>query len=171
MNTIQTTNRELISNVYVEMQESVYSIFRQMCIPEEDCEDLVQDVFVKVLKLDIIQEDCINALVVKIAYQKRIDYFRHRYYINKVHNNMTGWAMENSYYNTSAEVNDILRVEMKVMSRMSELDRKTYILSRFDDKTTEEIAMTLNMTKKAVDSRLYRTRKLVRNDLKKAIGY
>ena len=31
--------------------------------------------------------------------------------------------------------------------------------------------MTLNMTKKAVDSRLYRTRKLVRNDLKKAIGY
>ena len=171
MDTIQTKNREIIGQVYEEMRTDIYSIFRQACISEDDCDDLVQEVFVKVLTLDIIQPESLKALVARMAYQKRTDYFRHRYYVNKVHEDIRGWSMESSYVNTSAEVSDILRVEMKAVCCMSELDRKTYELSRFDDRTSEEIALTLNLTKKAVDSRLYRTRLLVRNTLKKAIGY
>jgi RNA polymerase sigma factor (sigma-70 family) len=171
MDTIQTKSREIIGQVYEEMRTDVYSIFRQACIPEEDCEDLVQEVFVKVLNLDIIQPESLKALVARMAYQKRTDYFRHRFFINKVHEDMRGWAMDCSYTNTVTEVNDILHIEMKAIHCMSDLDRKTYELSRFDDRTSEEIALTLNLTKKAVDSRLYRTRLLVRNTLKKAIGY
>lgn len=171
MDTIQTKNREIIGQVYEEMRTDIYSIFRQACIPEEDCEDLVQEVFVKVLNLDIIQPESLKALVARMAYQKRTDYFRHLYYINKVHADLQGWAMDSSYVNTNAEVNDILHIEMKAIHCMSDLDRKTYELSRFDDKTSDEIALTLNLTKKAVDSRLYRMRLLVRKTLKKAIGY
>ena len=171
MDTIQSKNREIIGHIYQEMRTDIYSIFRQACISEDDCEDLVQEVFVKVLNLDVIQPKSLKGLVARMAYQKRTDYFRHRYYINKVHADMLGWAMDNSYVNTDAEVSDILQVEMKAIRCMSELDKKTYALSRFDDKTSDEIAVTLNLTKNAVDSRLYRTRLLVRNTLKKAIGY
>ena len=171
MDTIRSKNREIIGQVYQEMRSDIYSIFRQACISEDDCEDLVQDVFVKILKLDAILPDSLKALVARMAYQKRIDYFRHRQYINKVNADMQGWNMEQSYVNTNAEVSDILRVEMKAIRCMAPLDRKTYELNRFDDKNSEEIALALNLTKKAVDSRLYRTRLLVRNSVKEAIGY
>ena len=171
MDAIHAKSREIIGQVYQEMRTDVYAIFRQACIPEDDCEDLVQDVFVKILKLDAILPDSLKALVARMAYQKRIDYFRHRQYINKVNADMQGWNMEQSYVNTNAEVSDILRVEMKAIRCMAPLDRKTYELNRFDDKNSEEIALALNLTKKAVDSRLYRTRLLVRNSVKEAIGY
>ena len=67
MDTIQTKNREIIGQVYEEMRTDIYSIFRQACIPEEDCEDLVQEVFVKVLNLDIIQPESLKALVARMA--------------------------------------------------------------------------------------------------------
>ena len=171
MDTIQSKNREIIGQVYKEMRTDIYSIFRQACISEADCEDLVQDVFVKILKLDAILPESLKALVARMAYQKRIDYFRHHAYIKKMNADMQGWNMEHSYVNTNAEVSDILHVEMKVIRCMSPLDRKTYELNRFEDKTSDEIALALNLTKKAVDSRLYRARLLVRNSVKEAIGY
>ena len=170
MDAIHAKNREIIGQVYQEMRTEIYSIFRQACIPEADCEDLVQDVFVKILKLDAILPDSLKALVARMAYQRRIDYFRHRQFINKVNIDMQGWDMEQSVVNTSAEVSDILRVELKAIRCMSKLDRKTYEMSRFDDKPAEEIALELHLSKKAVDSRLYRTRILVRSTVKKAIG-
>lgn len=170
MDTINSTNRQIIGKVYQEVRTELFSIFRQACIAADTCEDLVQEVFVKILDLDIIIADQLKALAVTIAYQKRTDYLRHRAYINKVKNNMMGWEMEKSYTNQEAEVNDILNVEMKVIRCMSDLDSKTYILSRFEEKTADEIALELTISKRAAESRLYRTRIAVREKVKKVVG-
>lgn len=171
METINSTNRQVIGQTYQQVRREIYAIFRQACIAEDTCEDLVQEVFVKIMGLDIIIADKLKGLAVKIAYQKRTDYLRHRAFINKVHKDMAGWQMECSYANTEAEVNDILSVEMKVVRCMSELDGKTYVLSRFEDKTADEIALELNLTKRAVESRLYRMRNEVKVQVRKVIGF
>ena len=170
METINTTNRQIIGQTYSEARNDIYAIFRQAGIAEDTCEDLVQEVFMKIMGLDVIIASQLKALAVRIAYQKRIDYLRHRAYINKLNADMTGWQMEQTYTNSEAEVNDILQTEMKVVSTMSRLDSQTYMLSRFEDKTAEEIARTLNLTKRAVESRLYRTRNMVRGEVKRVIG-
>lgn len=170
METILEKNRKTIGNIYDEIKMDLYAIFRQSCISKENCEDLVQEVFMKLLGLDIILEDHLKALAITIAYQKRTDYHRRRTYINKVKNDCS-WQIEKSYTNTDAEVNDILQVEMKVIRCMSELDKTTYKLSRFEEKSANEIAQTLNITKRAVESRLYRTRNMVRERVKKAINF
>ena len=84
---------------------------------------------------------------------------------------MTGWEMEKSYTNQEAEVNDIKQAEMKVIRCMSELDSKTYVMSRFEEKTADEIALELNLSKRAVESRLYRMRNAVRGEIRKVIGF
>lgn len=170
MTTIEQSNRQMIGNAYQQVRQEVFSIFRQACIAEDTCEDLVQEVFVKVLGMDVIIESQLKGLIMTMAYQKRIDYLRRRACINKVHDEL-GWRMEQSYTNTEAEVNDILRVEMKAISSMSEKDAQIYQMTRFEEKTADEIVLETGLSKRAVESRIYRTRNLVRSQVREAMGF
>ena len=170
MTTIEQSNRRMIGNAYQQVRQEVFSIFRQACIAEDTCEDLVQDVFMKILGLDIIIEDQLKGLAVQIAYQKRIDYLRRRACMNKVHDEI-GWRMEQSYTNMEAEVNDILNVEMKAIHCMSEKDAQIYQMIRFEEKTADEIVLETGLSKRAVESRIYRTRNLVRSQVREAMGF
>lgn len=168
--TISNVNREIIGKTYQMMKQSCFAIFRQACIPEEICEDLVQEVFMKLMTLDILLESQIKGLAIQIAYQKRTDYLRHRAIVNKVKND-THWRIEQSYTNTDAEVNDILQVELKVINSMSENDSRIYKLTRFENKSADEIVLETGLSKRAVESRIYRTRIMVRNSVKMAMGF
>ena len=170
MESINTKNRQIIGKTYQKVRQEIFSIFRQACIDMDTCEDLVQDVFLKIMGLDVILEDQLKGMAVKIAYQKRIDYLRRRAIINKVHDKLA-WMMERSYTHTEAEVNDILQVEMKVISTMSEKDAMVYQMTRFEEKTADEIMVATGLSKRAVESRIYRTRILVRNNVREAVGF
>ncbi len=167
--TLMKNNREIIGETYQKIRQEIFSIFRQACIAEDTCEDLVQEVFMKILGLDIIIAEQLKGLAVKIAYQKRTDYLRHRAYINKVKND-SYWRMEQSYSHTEAEVNDILRVEMTVVQRLSEKDAHIYEMTRFKDMSADEIVLETGLSKRAVESRIYRTRSQVRDAVRKAIN-
>lgn len=168
--TISPANRQVIGDTYRKVRAEIFAIFRQACIEEDTCEDLVQEVFLKIMGLDVILPEQLKGMAVKMAYQKRIDYLRHRAIINKVHHDL-GWMMERNYTNTEAEVNDILRVEQKTMDRMSDMDCRVYRLTRFEEKTADEIVLETGLSKRAVESRIYRTRVLVRDSVRHAIGY
>jgi RNA polymerase sigma factor (sigma-70 family) len=170
MTTIETQNRQVIGQTYQQVRTEIFTIFRQACIAEDTCEDLVQEVFMKIMGLDVIIPEQLKGMAVKIAYQKRIDYLRRRAIINKVHDNLA-WQMERSYANTDAEVNDILRIEQKTISAMSEKDAQVYCMTRFEEKTADEIVLETGLSKRAVESRIYRTRILVRDHVRQAIGY
>lgn len=169
MTTIEMTNRRLIGEIYQKIRQEVFSIFRQACIAEDTCHDLVQEVFIKLLSMDIIVEEQLKGLTITIAYQKRTDYLRRRAIINKVHDDLS-WQMERSYTNADAEVNDILRVEMKAISCMSDMDCRIYQMARFEEKTADEIVLETGLSKRAVESRIYRTRNLVRRNVKVAMN-
>lgn len=170
MTTINAKNQSIIADTYKDMWGDVFSIFRQACIPEDTCKDLVQDVFLKILGLDIIIESQLKALAVTIAYQKRTDYLRHRAYINNCKKD-GGWWMERSYIHMEAEVSDILQVELKVIRCMSDKDARIYQMTRFEEKTVDEIVMETGLSKRAVEGRIYRSRMMVRGAVKKAIGF
>ena len=170
MTTIEQSNRQMIGNAYQQVRQEVFSIFRQACIAEDTCEDLVQEVFVKVLGMDVIIESQLKGLIVTMAYQKRVDYLRRRACINKVHDEL-GWRMEQSYTNTEAEVNDILKVEMNAINTMSEKDAHIYQMTRFEELTADEIVLETGLSKRAVESRIYRTRNLVRSQVREAMGF
>lgn len=170
METTNNKNRQIIGETYQEFRQAIFSIFRQACIAEDTCEDLVQDVFVKILGLDIIIEEQLKGLAVQIAYQKRTDYLRHRAFVTRVHNDAL-WKMEQSYTNQEAEVNDILNAEMKAIHCMSEKDARIYQMTRFEEKTADEIVLETGMSKRAVESRIYRSRMQVREAVRKVVGF
>ena len=170
METISNNTRQIIGETYKKVRQEIFSIFRQACIDIDTCEDLVQEVFLKIMGLDVILEDQLKGLAVTIAYQKRTDYLRRRACINMVHEKLS-WTVDRSYTNMEAEVNDILQVEMKAIRCMSATDCQIYEMSRFEEKTADEIVLETGLTKRAVESRIYRTRVLVRDSVRKAMNY
>ncbi len=168
--TIDTNNRQIIGEAYQKIRQEIFSIFRQACIAEDTCEDMVQEVFLKLLGVDVIIPGQVKGLAVQMAYQKRTDYLRHRAFMNKVHNDSL-WRVEQSYTQQEAEVNDILRVERSAVGRMSEQDAVVYLMARFEERTADEIVLATGLSKRAVESRIYRTRTQVRTAVRKAIGF
>lgn len=65
----QMTNRViLIDQTYRKMWGSVLAIFRQACLCEADCEDLAQNVFLRLMSLDLLVPETIEGMTATIAY-------------------------------------------------------------------------------------------------------
>lgn len=171
MSSCHTEKINAIDHVYREMREQILSIFRQCSIPEAECEDLTQDVFVKLMQIDVLRLDTIQGITATIALRMRTDYLRRKAFIRKAVSEIKTANMFDTTYNDEAyRVKELHALEQKIVDGMCELNRKIYSMSRFEQKSYAEIADTLNMSYRAVESRLYRSRAEVRENLAKAGG-
>ena len=170
MNSVSLQNRKIIGEAYSALKPQLFSIFRQAGIDECDCDDLVHDVFLKLLNIDIIAAEHLKGLAVTMAYQKRTDYLRHQAYIFNEQAQIVKMCVNTTCCQISTDINIILNAEKRIVFRMNDLDVKTYSMSRYEEKTADEIAQTLNISKRAVEARLYRMRLVVREKLRKIVN-
>ena len=75
---MSSTNQTIIESVYMRKRSQVLSIFLKAGIDMLEAEDLTQDVFVHLLGVDVLNHDTADAMVIKIAYNLKTDYFRKR---------------------------------------------------------------------------------------------
>ena len=165
METRATQHLDTISRLYEETSPMLLAIFQKANIPEEDARDLVQEVFVKILTIDIILPEGLKGLAITIAYQKRTDWLRHQAYCRRM---MTQMRPQTIVEQHELECQQMEQVEQRVVNRMSNKDAWVYKLSRFDNKSTQEIMQITSFSLRGVEGRLYRTRLLVRRTLKAA---
>ena len=165
METRATQHLDTISRLYEETSPMLLAIFLKANIPEEDARDLVQEVFVKILTIDIILPEGLKGLAITIAYQKRTDWVRHQAYCKRM---MTQMRPQTIVEQHELECQQMEQVEQRVVNRMSNKDAWVYKLSRFDNKSTQEIMQITSFSLRGVEGRLYRTRLLVRRTLKAA---
>lgn len=160
-----------IGDTYREMRSSLLSIFRQVNIPEEECKDLVQEVFVRLLRIDTLHIETIRGITVTIAMRIRTDYLRRRAFLHKLYSSATTADIYDAGYNdTSFDVKEIADAEREIVDSMTATNRRIYELSRFEEKNYHEIADIMDMSYRAVESRVYRTRMEVRGGIRKLFG-
>lgn len=160
-----TQHLDTISRLYEETSPMLLAIFLKANIPKEDARDLVQEVFVKILTIDIILPEGLKGLAITIAYQKRTDWLRHQAYCRRM---MTQMKPQTIVEQHELECQQMEQVEQRVVNSMSDKDAWVYKLSRFDNKSTQEIMQITSFSLRGVEGRLYRTRLLVRRTLKAA---
>lgn len=159
---------EIITNAYVMYADQVKSLFLQYNISKEDAEDLLQEIFIKILGVETIRQDTIKSLVMVAAYNMRKDYFRRKAFRNKALANIgtEDIPTSSSYDEATILANDIKSLEMKVVANtLNKINCKVYSMSRFEEKTSAEIADEMGIDLHCVESRLYYSRKLVRRKL------
>lgn len=166
-----TDKHKAIVSVYGSMRSSLLAIFRQVGIPEEECKDLVQNVFLRLLSIDTLRLDSIKGITATIALRMRTDYLRHKAFLHRIYSDIdTADIFDYGYHDTSLDSAELANCEMKIVSRMTDTNRKVYELSRFEEQSYNEIAAIMDMSYRSVESRIYRARSEVRQKLKQIYG-
>ena len=162
----QTTNNlgQMIANFYTVHHAELVNFATSRLGNREESEDLVQDVFIKMMSFEgIINEATIKSFAFTIAANKIKDHLRRRIFRHKMEEN-TKYEMElqHSHVERVVEYHDTLRMVNDSMARLSPACAKVYRMSLFEDMTTGNIALEMNVSKRTVESQLFTSRKQVR---------
>lgn len=170
MKEITLTKSQLVGKAYELYANEVLSIFLIYNIRREDAEDLMQEVFIKVLGVDIICESTLKGLVMTAAFNIRKDYLRKQAFRRGALEKMHIDVVDNYSNESTVIANDILHVESIIAKNcLNEVNNKVYMLSRYQEMNTTEIADEIGLNLRNVDSRLYYIRKIMRKKLSCAL--
>ena len=136
-----------------------------------EAEDLAQDVFIRLLDYkQMLQESTVKYFLFTIARNIVIDYLRRYYKKQEISSYIYDTTVQ-----ASAEqeenfiVNDLLTLERNKLQSFSPQRKTVYLLSRFEEKTTNEISQELQLSKRTVENHLLIGRKIMRAYIRQCI--
>lgn len=134
-------------------------------------EDLAQDVFIRLWNVrQTICEATIKSLVFTVTNNIITDHLR-RYIRQRAYNDYAAyWGERSSNVTVERVVADSLaETELKIVTSMPPKRRKVYMLSRYEGKSVDDIAVELNMGRRTVETHLFIGRKAMRQELRRCI--
>lgn len=169
----QTANNQgqMIANFYTVHHAELVNYATSRLGNREESEDLVQDVFIKMMSFEgIINEATIKSFAFTIAANKVKDHLRRRIFRHKMEENAKyEMELQHSHVERVVEYHDTLRMVNDSMARLSPACAKVYRMSLIEDMTAGDIALEMNVSKRTVESQLFTSRKQVRAMLSRAM--
>lgn len=158
------TQRQFIANFYTANRERLVRFAASRLGSDEEGEDLVQEVFVKLLGYEgLLSEATIHSFAFTIAANKIKDVLRRRTYRLRMEENAK-W--ERNIQSVSAErvveYHESLERLREGIGVLSPACAKIYRMSFFDEMPADAIAERLHVSKRTVDIQLFRSRKKIR---------
>lgn len=161
-------------NAYQELFERyaprIYQFSLSYLKNNDDTEELVQDVFLKIWeKREILdQSKNIKAFIFKVAVNTIYDFIRHK----NIENAYNDFARANFDTNTNNTWSTIVFDEMqenlqKLVAQLPEQQQKIFQLSKEEGLTSEEIAVKFNLSKRTVENHLYRAVSFLKENFKR----
>lgn len=171
MNQSSDSEKEMtIANIYGRYYHDLYYYFLSYTSDTMQAEDMVQDLFVKVLGLDIIVEETSKSMLFVIARNMIVDHARHKAIVRNRSNMLRAESLEaDSSMMQRIEAVDLLGLVQKTLERMSATRAQVYTRFRHEGYTIKEIAQEMNLSTRTVENHIYHSTKAVRDDLRKAM--
>ncbi len=160
-----TNSLQTISNAFIQYKDELLVVLRSRLHDADLAEDMLQDVFLRLMTYqDILREETVKSFIFTIANNMVLDHYRHQAIIRRVHGDIKETASV-AFDGTFQKVvcDNIASMEEKVVGNLSNMQQKVYRMARFDEKTSQEIALELGLSSRTVESHLYSSRKEVRN--------
>lgn len=167
----QANRNDILTRSYVDYRRQVLVFISSRINSEEDAENLTQDVWLRLLEYDKeISEDSVLSLIYTVASNLVNDYLRRLYRSRAVFDELRGTACEADFSGESAVVaRDFARLERNRVECLPPQRRIIYIMSRYEDKSVEDIAGELSLSFRTVENHLRMGRRDVRTCLAEAI--
>lgn len=162
---MQEEKRQLIEKIYDKFWKELYIVAFRRLRSEEDVEDILQDIFVSLLTRDIKldTDESIRAFLHLRLKSRIINFYRkqliHLAYEEQESSKDDLSAMSSESRLMSRELESVITAEI---SRMPEKMKEIFLLSRNDLKTTEEIAVKLNLSNQTVRNQISSAIKRIR---------
>ena len=169
-NRIKLSDR-LITEYYEEYRQSVFFYICRRIENRSDAEDLTQDAFLRLLEYRMmIRRDTLKYFIFTIVRNLLNDYLRRYYKRQEIDRYLYDTLPVTTVEPESRMVADELRrLESRRVSALPEQRRKVYIMSRFQDKSAEDIAEELKLSRRTVENHLFISRKEVREFIRRCI--
>lgn len=169
-NRIKLSDR-LITEYYEEYRQSVFFYICRRIENRSDAEDLTQDAFLRLLEYRMmIRRDTLKYFLFTIVRNLLNDYLRRYYKRQEIDRYLYDTLPVTTVEPESRMVADELRrLESRRVSALPEQRRKVYIMSRFQDKSAEDIAEELKLSRRTVENHLFISRKEVREFIRQCI--
>ena len=171
MKDMETSSIHLIEDSYKKYQRSVFLYIYYKIGNKEEAEDLVQDVFVRLMDYQqMLRVDTIKHFIFTISRNLLYDYLRHYYKRLEVTSYIYD-QRETCTNETEEQViaRDLLLLEKKKVAQLSEQRRKVYMMTRFENKTLPEVSRILNLSSRTVENHLFASRKMIREYMRQCI--
>lgn len=168
---METSSIHLIEDSYKKYQRSVFLYIYYKIGNKEEAEDLVQDVFVRLIGYQqMLRVDTIKHFIFTISRNLLYDYFRHHYKRLEVTSYIYD-QRETCTNETEEQViaRDLLLLEKKKVAQLSVQRRKVYMMTRFENKTLPEVSRILNLSSRTVENHLFASRKMIREYMRQCI--
>ena len=161
----------LITEYYEEYRQSVFFYICRRIENRSDAEDLTQDAFLRLLEYRMmIRRDTLKYFLFTIVRNLLNDYLRRYYKRQEIDRYLYDTLPVTTVEPESRMVADELRrLESRRVSALPEQRRKVYIMSRFQDKSAEDIAEELKLSRRTVENHLFISRREVREFIRRCI--
>lgn len=179
-NTIMEQNIEskhsIIAEYYIECYDELKAFVASRLLGDEkaeQAEDIVQNVFVRLLKMDcMITRITLPCLVYTIARNLILDYWRHRHCLEKYEYVVRNTDWQNRYVDDVATIYSAHEIQAKLENGIAQLSEKQNSVYRLnlEGMTVKDIALHLNIKYKRAEHYLGNARKSVRRYVKEEMA-
>ncbi|MBQ7511473.1 MAG: sigma-70 family RNA polymerase sigma factor [Prevotella sp.] len=166
-------NSELISRMYQSHFNDVKHYFCLYFKDEMRAEDMTQDLFIKLMSYEnMIVEATAKSFIFTMAKRMVIDEGRHQQFVRLATAGYKLKMEENRFWQDSEtlECKQIREMELAKLRTLPQRMAQVYRLTRFEEKSAQELADELHISKRTVEYHLLVSRKEIRSALKKAIN-
>ena len=148
---------QLITEAYEEYRARVVRYISYKISDEETARDLAQEVFLRLLEYSqLLYKSAMENFVFTIARNLVNDYLRRHYVKQEFDRYMMDYAPTASEEPLSGVVaNDIAEMELRILKQMPRQRAIIYSLRRYEEKSAQEIADMLGLSRRTVENHLY----------------
>lgn len=169
----ESGKRELIAGIYERYLGDVQRYFQSYTHDMMRAEDMAQDLFIKLMGYeDMIVEETAHSFVFTIARRMIVDDARHQTFVRRAVSDYTQRMESERFWQDSEtlECRQIAEMERAALRRLPQKMARVYSLTRFEEKTSQELSEQLGISRRTVEYHLFVSRKEVRQMLRKAIN-
>ena len=164
------TKNALVAKAYRQYATNVQNYFVRYTSDMMKAEDMAQDLFVKLLSYkDMISDETISSFIFSIAKRMVIDDARHQAFVRRATEDYTIKAEKESIWNDphSLECKQIEETEQARLRTMPQKMAMVYKMTRFEGKTSKELADEMHISKRTVEYHLLMARREIREAVRK----
>ena len=164
-------NREVVASVYRRYYTDIKMYLLSYTHDVMAAEDMLQDLFIKVMSLDIINLETSKNLLLVMAKRMIIDDARHKAFVRESSHDIA-CCVALGYEQSPAvrvEARDMLQFESLRLANMPKKRANIYKMYRHDEISADEIARQLNISKRTVEAHIYLSTREMKEYLRKII--
>ncbi len=163
--------REVVASVYRRYYTDIKMYLLSYTHDVMAAEDMLQDLFIKVMSLDIINLETSKNLLLVMAKRMIIDDARHKAFVRESSRDIA-YCVALGYEQSPAvrvEARDMLQFESLRLANMPKKRANIYKMYKHDEISADEIARQLNLSKRTVEAHIYLSTREMKEYLRKII--